>query len=83
MVPPPTSLISEGREYDRLVLIREDELEALRSQSASPLDALRNQFDEMMARMQTPEARKAAAGIRSASSRELGEAALKGFRRSD
>lgn len=73
-------IVRHGRRADSLVLIREDELQALRAGAISPLDALRGQFDEMLARMQTPKARKAAAGIGAASPKALGAAALRGFK---
>lgn len=74
-------IIRHGRRSDSLVLIREDELNALRAQTTSPLDALREQFEQLVERMQTPEARKAAAGIGKADSKALGAAALKGAQR--
>jgi antitoxin (DNA-binding transcriptional repressor) of toxin-antitoxin stability system len=74
-------IIRHGRRSDSLVLMREDELVALRARTASPLDALRDQFDELLARMQTPEARRATAGIGHASTKELGTAALRGTKR--
>jgi len=41
------------------------------------------QFDALLARMQTPTAREAAASVGSAGTQELGEAALKGFERGE
>lgn len=72
-----------GRAADRLVLLREEDLDRLRSSVKSPLDDLRDQFDALVARMQTPEARKAAMGVGTASMEELGEAAVKGFRQGE
>lgn len=74
-------IIRHGRRSDSLILIREDELDALRARSTSPLDALRDQFDQLLARMQTPEARRAVASIGQASSSQLGASALKGAKR--
>lgn len=74
----PVRIIRHGRRSESLVLMREDELVALRARSASPLDVLRNQFDELLARMQTPEARQAVASVGQASTKELGAAALRG-----
>lgn len=67
-----------GRADDRWVLLREDDLERLRSGTKSPLDDLREQFDALVARMQTPRGRKAAASVGTASVEELGKAAVKG-----
>lgn len=69
-------IIRHGRREESLVLVREDELAALRAQVSSPLDALREEFDALVARMQTPEAKRAAASLGSASPEELGKAAL-------
>ncbi|HYW02902.1 MAG TPA: type II toxin-antitoxin system Phd/YefM family antitoxin [Gammaproteobacteria bacterium] len=70
-----------GRMRDRLVLLREEDLARLRASVTSPLEDLRGQFDALLARMQTAEAREAAASVGSAGTGELGEAAVKGFRR--
>lgn len=72
-----------GRATDRLVLVRESDLERGASETASPLSRLRAEFDEMVARMQSSEARKAAGRIGSASPSELGEAAVRGARKRD
>lgn len=77
----PVRIIRHGRRADSLVLMREDELAALRARAGSPLDDLREQFDEMLDRMQTPKARKAAAGIGTVKPATLGRAALRGVRR--
>ncbi|MGH8126913.1 MAG: type II toxin-antitoxin system Phd/YefM family antitoxin [Gammaproteobacteria bacterium] len=71
-----------GRAEDRWVLLREDDLVRLRSGTKSPLNDLRDQFDELVARMQTPRSRKAAAGVGTASMTALGQAAVKGSERS-
>jgi len=79
----PVCITRHGRKTGRLVVIREEDLEALRARAVSPLDDLRDQFDQMLARMQTPEARKAAASVGKASSEDLGQAALKGLTGND
>jgi antitoxin (DNA-binding transcriptional repressor) of toxin-antitoxin stability system len=68
-----------GRTGERLVIIREEDLSRVEARAASPLDALRAEFDQMVERMQSPAARKAAASVGTASAAELGEAAVKGF----
>lgn len=77
----PVRIIRHGRRDQCLVLMREDELAALQARVNSPLDALREQFDEMVARMQTSKARKAAASIGTVKSATLGKAAQRGTRR--
>jgi len=71
-------IVRHGRAEDALVLLREDELSALQARAGSPLDALREQFDDMVARMQSPKARKAAASIGSVKPSALGKAASRG-----
>lgn len=70
-----------GRSSDRLVLLREEDLQRLRPHVRSPLEDLREQFDALVARMQTPRARKAAMSVGAARMEELGQAAVKGVRR--
>lgn len=77
----PVRIIRHGRRADSLVLIREDALAALQARVNSPLEALRDRFDDMLARMQTPKARKAAASIGSVKPATLGKAALRGHKR--
>ena len=71
-------IIRHGRIEDSLVLLREDELSALQARLSSPLDALREQFDDMVARMQSAKARKAAASIGTVEPSALGKAAMRG-----
>lgn len=78
----PVRIIRHGRRDQSLVLLREDELAALQTRVRSPLDALREQFDDMVARMQTPKARKAAASIGTVKPATLGKAAQRGTKRS-
>lgn len=73
-------IIRHGRRDDRLVLLREDELAALQARSSSPLEALRDHFDEMVVRMQTPKAREAAASIGTVKPATLGKAAQRAAR---
>lgn len=70
-------IIRHGRVEDSLVLLREDELTALSARAGSPLDALREKFDDMVARMQSPTAREAAASIGTVEPSDLGKAALR------
>lgn len=79
----PVRIIRHGRQSDRLVLLREDELAALQARAGAPLDALREQFDDMVARMQTAKARKVAASIGSVQPDALGQAALQAVKLSD
>ena len=77
----PVRIIRHGRRDQCLVLLREDELAALQARVNSPLEALRDQFDDMVARMQTWKARKAAASIGTVNPATLGKAAQRGTRR--
>ena len=70
-----------GRVEDSLVLLREDELREMQARASSPLDALRDQFDDMVARMQSTKARKAVASIGSVESSSLGKAAVRDRKR--
>lgn len=77
----PVRIIRHGRRDQCLVLLREDEVAALQARVSAPLDALREQFDDMIARMQTPKARKAAASIGTVKATTLGKAAQRGAKR--
>lgn len=68
-----------GRAGERVVIMRESDLEELEARAISPLDALRAEFDSMVESMQSPSARDAVASVATASTEELGEAAVKGF----
>lgn len=72
-----------GRTGERIVMIREADLNKLETQAISPLDALRAEFDQMVEDMQSPAAGKAAAGVGTATTEELGRAAVKGFTAGD
>ena len=65
----------------RAVLISVEEFEALLGERASSLDALNGQFDGLLARMQTPAARKGMAAAFNASPKTLGRAAVKAARK--
>jgi len=78
----PVRIVRHGRRDQRLVLLREDELAELQARVNSPLEALREQFDAMVARMQTAKARKAAASIGTVKPATLGKAALRHVKRS-
>lgn len=67
----------------RLVLIREDQLPMQNVASTKPEHSLRHDLIELMDRMQTTEARKAAESVASASPEELGEAVLRAFWRGE
>jgi len=72
-------ITKHGRTGERIVMIREADLNKLEARVVSPLDALRAEFNQMVESMQSPAARKAAANVGTASTDELGEAAVKGF----
>lgn len=72
-------IMRHGRTDERVVILREADLNRLEAQALSPLDTLRAEFDQMVESMQLPPARKAAAKVGSASTKELGKAAVKGF----
>lgn len=65
----------------KAVLLSFAEFEALTRSHAPDLDRLEAQFDRMLARMQTPKARKGAAAAFDAGPAELGRAAVKAARR--
>lgn len=64
----------------KAVLLSFAEFEALTRAHAPDLDRLEAQFDRMLARMQTPRARRAAAEAFDATPAELGRAAVKAAR---
>ncbi len=66
-----------GRAGERVVLLREADLAALEARALSPLDALREEFDRLVERMQSPEAKQAAADVGTASAEEIAAAAVK------
>lgn len=61
----------------KAVLISYAEFKALVETRAPALDALSARFDDMLARMQTPQARKAVAAAFGASAATLGRSAVK------
>jgi prevent-host-death family protein len=58
------------------VLLSADAYEALAGRAAPDLDALREQFEVMLERMQAPKARAATSALFAASPSELGDAAV-------
>ena len=58
-----------------------DEFEALVGERQRDLDALTGQFEGLLARMQSPKAKKGMAAAFNASPKALGRAAVKGARR--
>ena len=64
----------------KAVLISYDEFQALVKARSSSLNALTEEFDELLARMQTPKARKGAAAAFDASPAKLGRAAVRAAR---
>jgi antitoxin Phd len=69
--------------YDRpeAVVLSMDRFEALSGAEAISLDALTQEFDQMLARMQTPEAAAGAEAFFGMGDSELGEAAVGGARK--
>ena len=68
-------------ERARAILISVEEFEALVGERACSLDALTGQFDGLLARMQTPAAKKGIAAAFKASPQALGRAAVKAARK--
>ncbi len=64
----------------KAVLISYDEFQALVKARTQSLDDLAGEFDELLARMQTPKARRGAAVAFNASAAKLGRAAVKAAR---
>jgi prevent-host-death family protein len=65
----------------RAVILSLAEYEALLRRLPDPLAQLRGEFDELVAAMQTPKARKAVDTLFRATSKQLGRAAVKGATR--
>ena len=65
----------------RAILISVEEFEALVGEHSRSLDALSGQFDGLLARMQTPAAKKGVAAAFNASPQALGRAAVKAARK--
>jgi prevent-host-death family protein len=65
----------------RAILISVEEFEALVGERSSSLDALSGQFDGLLARMQTPAAKKGLAAAFNAAPKALGRAAVKAARK--
>ncbi|MFM9970164.1 MAG: type II toxin-antitoxin system prevent-host-death family antitoxin [Burkholderiales bacterium] len=65
----------------KAILISIEEFEALTGERSRSLDTLGAQFDGLLARMQTPSAKKGVAAAFNASPQALGRAALKAVRK--
>jgi antitoxin Phd len=65
----------------KAVLLSVDEFDALSSATKFRLDTLREEFDGLLARMQTPQARRGMQAAFEASGEELGKAAVEAVRR--
>jgi prevent-host-death family protein len=65
----------------KAVLVSVAEFESLVSARSRTLDALSNEFDELLADMQTPKSRKGMKAAFNASPAQLGRASVKGARR--
>lgn len=65
----------------KAVLVSVAEFESLVSARSRALDALSNEFDELLAKMQTTKSRKAMKAAFNASPAQLGRASVKGVRR--
>jgi prevent-host-death family protein len=65
----------------KAVLLSVAEFESLVSARSQPLDVLTNEFDELLAGMQTQKSRKGMKAAFNASSVQLGRAAVKGARK--
>lgn len=67
--------------HTRAVILSLEEYEALLRRLPDPLEQLRGEFDELVAAMQTPKARKAVDTLFRATPKQLGRAAVKGATR--
>lgn len=67
--------------HTRAVILSLEEYEALLRRLPDPLEQLRGEFDELVAAMQTPKARKAVDTLFRATPKQLGRAAVKGAAR--
>ena len=65
------------RDRVRAVVLSVEAYDALTSRAAEPLEALRSEFGTLVARMQTPRARKAGNALFVATTTALGRAAVK------
>ena len=70
------AVIITKHDAPKAVLISMDEFEALSRAGETKLDTLRGEFDELLARMQTPKARAGMKAAFNASPKELGKAAV-------
>ncbi len=75
------AVIITRHDAPKAVLISVDEYETLSRAGESRLDTLRGQFDALLARMQTPEARGGMRAAFNASPEQLGRTAVAAIRR--
>lgn len=75
------ALVITKHDEPAAVLLSWDEFEALEAARARPLAALAGQFDDLLARMQTPAARKRLKRAFDATPQEMGKAAAAAARR--
>lgn len=80
-LPSGATLCLSLRRAPRAVLLSIEEYEGLVAKIPDPLEALRGEFDALVDRMQTPQARKAVDALFSATPGQLGDAAVKDARR--
>jgi antitoxin Phd len=75
------AVVITKRDTPRAVLVSVDRVGALLAKLEPDLQALTHEFDELVARMQTPKARAAARGLFSADASRLGAAAVAGVKK--
>ena len=76
-----TTVVITKHDSPRAVLISMDQFEALAEAPQSKLNTLSEQFDALLARMQTPSARRGMAAALNASTKQLGKAAVAAARK--
>ena len=76
-----TPVMITKHDKSKAVLISYEEFEALTGERSRSLDALGGQFDGLLARMQTPAAKKGIDAAFAASAKKLGAAAVKAARK--
>ncbi len=74
----PLAVSRHGRR--EFVILTAEQYEELQESRRAPLKSVVGQFDEMVARMNTPEGKRATAALFSATSADLGRAAVKNRR---
>lgn len=76
-----TTVVITKHDSPRAVLISMDQFEALAEAPQLKLNTLSEQFDALLARMQTPAARRGMAAAFNASTKQLGKAAVAAARK--